>query len=238
MKDYYNDSYKGLKIKAIKGVHDLAWGMLKNLNFPKNTQFLDLGAGEGVFSLRLLDNGYKNIDAVDIDKDKFKVNMINCFAYDLNGNFSVLLQKKYDMIIILEVIEHLENPRHFLRNCTEVLKSTGYLLLSTPNIESWVSRIIFFIYGRYNWFSAEDYQTHGHITPLTRNQIFQITNELGYKVIQECATSNKSLRKVFISSSNLVKKVIKLIAFAVSYPIMKGNKSGDIMLYLLQKDKP
>lgn len=43
-------------------------------------------------------------------------------------------EKKFDFIILADVLEHLRNPGEVLRNCSEVLKNDGKILASIPNI--------------------------------------------------------------------------------------------------------
>lgn len=43
-------------------------------------------------------------------------------------------QKKFDYIILADVLEHLRNPKEVLRNCSEVLKEDGKILVSIPNM--------------------------------------------------------------------------------------------------------
>ena len=42
--------------------------------------------------------------------------------------------KKYDSIIFADVLEHLRNPEAVLKNCSQVLKDTGSILISVPNL--------------------------------------------------------------------------------------------------------
>jgi SAM-dependent methyltransferase len=39
----------------------------------------------------------------------------------------------FDTVLALEIIEHIENPTQFIRNCCKLLKKGGRLILSTPN---------------------------------------------------------------------------------------------------------
>ena len=46
----------------------------------------------------------------------------------------------FDVIVMLDVIEHLENPLEALQSVERILKPGGALYLSTPNINSGISR--------------------------------------------------------------------------------------------------
>ena len=43
----------------------------------------------------------------------------------------------YDLITAAQLIEHLRDPEHFLKRVKGLLKPYGYLLLETPNLDSW-----------------------------------------------------------------------------------------------------
>ena len=45
-----------------------------------------------------------------------------------------LQPEKYDYVISLDVLEHLENPEHVLQNLKKLLKESGKILLSVPNL--------------------------------------------------------------------------------------------------------
>jgi len=51
---------------------------------------------------------------------------------DLNKDFN-FTKKKFDTIIASEIIEHMDNPLHFLIECKKLLKNKGVIILTTPN---------------------------------------------------------------------------------------------------------
>lgn len=52
---------------------------------------------------------------------------------DFNEEILPFHNEAFDTIICSEVIEHLENPHQFLKQCHRVLKKGGKLILTTPN---------------------------------------------------------------------------------------------------------
>jgi SAM-dependent methyltransferase len=82
------------------------------------------------------------------------------------------------------VIEHLENPRHFLREVAKILTPGGTLMLTTPNTDSPVSHAMLLSFGHQTWFSDEDYHTMGHITPVSARLLRQCIEEAGLTVEQ------------------------------------------------------
>ena len=45
-------------------------------------------------------------------------------------------QDTFDLIVTNDVVEHLENPKSFIRSCHKMLKKNGYLVIATPNMYS------------------------------------------------------------------------------------------------------
>jgi SAM-dependent methyltransferase len=226
--------YRGLKIHAVPHLHEQCMTVVEQLNLPEQAKVLDLGAGEGAFTQRLLDAGLQ-VSAAELDSERFRLN-VPCQNLNLNLDFHDKWNQKFDLVMAIEILEHLHNPRHFISNCLETLNNNGFLLVTSPNTESWLSRIRFLRDGHFLWFGESDYQSYGHLTPIFSWQIMQICGELGVELVQVSNTSNSELRKRLGDGmmSTLKNKAFYLSAL---YPFMKGRKEGEINIYLIRKGR-
>jgi SAM-dependent methyltransferase len=57
------------------------------------------------------------------------------------GPLAALCPETFDLIILFHVLEHLKDPRAILRECANLLRPGGTLVVSVPNSESWQARI-------------------------------------------------------------------------------------------------
>ena len=147
-----------------------------------NVDWADLAAGSGAMSLRLADAGYR-VTATDYVAENFRLSeQIPFFAADLNDHFSAGREGVFDIVFASEIIEHLENPRHFARQCFKLLKPGGKVILSTPNVDTAPSVARFLRSGHYQWFDEENYRDDGHITPLSQGQIDKCFTEAGFAI--------------------------------------------------------
>lgn len=138
----------------------------KNL---KKVTILDLGSGQGYNALILsqklnLHNIEFAITCVDIDKNQFKLeNQAYTTFVQANLNEDLLIGK-FDIVIGTEIIEHIENPYHFINLCISHLVQNGICYITTPNVEHVFSLIKQLILARPMWFSVNE--PSGHITPI------------------------------------------------------------------------
>ena len=175
------NSYKGHAIHALPGLHDfLAEKVIAHCE--AGSSMLDLAAGSGAMSLRLQDLGFK-VTATDYVTENFKLDSVPFIQADLNGNFSAAYPMQFDAIMASEIIEHLENPRHFAREICKLLKPGGRLILSTPNVENAGAKASFIRSGHFLWFNEKDYEGQGHITPLTQWQLKKSFAEAGLQFL-------------------------------------------------------
>ena len=114
----------------------------KRCNISKNDFILDYGCGSGNLLRILKDKNYKNIygiepyNTLNLEKD------IAIFRHlkEIPENI------KFDIILMIEVLEHIENPYNILDKLFFRLKKGGYLFLTTPNLNSLKAKFL-----KFNW---------------------------------------------------------------------------------------
>lgn len=217
--------YKGLVQKTAVGLHEAVIEAFKPFISPES-QILDCGAGSGALALKLRDLGYK-VEAAEIDAFSFGAENITCYRADLNENFADLINKRFDFITSIEVIEHLENPRHFLRECNRLLKMKGKLLITTPNIESVPGRIRFLLKGNFRFFndSVSVYDST-HITPIQSYIFRRAVSDCGFEVLSHNVHPTNS----FSNCRKTTSMLSRIIA-----PVLGGITLGDIHIFILEK---
>ena len=131
-----NGKFKILhEIQAIRIKYILETLNKKNLN---NTTVLDIGCGGGLVSEGLSKIG-ATVTGIDFIKENIKVARMHAKKNNLKINYFVKdfekekITSKYDVIIILEVLEHLENWEEFIKKIKLSLNKNGTLIISTIN---------------------------------------------------------------------------------------------------------
>src|SRR5260370_32500224 len=79
---------------------------------------------------------------------------------DLNQTFP-FEDATFDVAMAVEILEHLENPRSFLRELARVLKPGGRAIVSTPNLTSLLSRVLFAACGQWDLFFNHPWRLPG-----------------------------------------------------------------------------
>jgi len=98
------------------------------------TKILEIGCGNGAVMKQFHDSIHCVIDGCDINADAFKeMHSIpgNVFLYDIYDQNPDLI-KKYDIVLLLDVIEHLDNDQEFLEKALMHLKQGGLIVMSVP----------------------------------------------------------------------------------------------------------
>jgi 2-polyprenyl-3-methyl-5-hydroxy-6-metoxy-1,4-benzoquinol methylase len=168
-------AYAGISIFADYGIHEWVFSEFMKYEFRSSVKILILWAGAGAFDQRIMDAGYKNITSIDIEPKFYKAKNSHILQKDLNQDFWDLW--KFDIIFAIEIIEHLENQFHFIRNIKECLADWGYCFLSTPNVESKFSRIGFFVSWSLHSFSKDWLAQFWHINPIHSHLLEYSLNE-------------------------------------------------------------
>ncbi len=123
---------------------------LKNKTKPlSEVNILDVGCGGGLLSEPMsrmganvtgIDASSKNIEIAKLHskKNKLKINYLCTSPEKLN------IKKKFDVILNMEIVEHVEDINFFLKSCSKLLKKNGIMFIATINktLKSYVFAII------------------------------------------------------------------------------------------------
>ena len=112
---------------------------LKNKKKPLNKiKILDIGCGGGLLSepMRRLGAEVVGIDAsqknINVAKIHAKKNNLD-IKYYCNSPENFEIKTKFDVILNMEIIEHVEDVNHFLKSSSNLLKKNGIMFIATLN---------------------------------------------------------------------------------------------------------
>ena len=199
-----NGNYKILhKINPLR-----LYFIINNFNKPlNNKKVLDIGCGGGLIS-ELLSKKKANVTGIDENiynikqaKNHAKISSlkINYLNKSLNS-FNKKNKQKYDLILCLEVLEHVENVEESLEIISKLLKTNGTLILSTIN-RNLKSLIFAKMFGEYilNWIPIGTHQYKKFLKPEEIIQIFKL-KKINFKKIKGMEF-NPVLNKWFLSNN-------------------------------------
>ncbi len=141
--------FNPLRIKYIKEKIMLHFNISSELNPLKNIDILDIGCGGGLLSEPMsrlganvtgIDASQKNIDVATFHskKNNLKINYLCSSPDNLN------LNKKFDVILNMEIVEHVDDLNFFMEKSASLLKKNGLMFVATLNktLKSYVFAII------------------------------------------------------------------------------------------------
>jgi len=143
--------------------------------FVQNAEkVLDVGCGD-------MPNPYLTnaiVIGLDLQKSDPKNNYTNFVIGDVMNLPAPFKEKTFDAIIAGEIIEHLERPVDFLRNCHATLKDGGKLVLSTPNPNNIFERILTISLNTKYFYSKQ------HVMLYPQRWLIRMMQKSGFKNIQ------------------------------------------------------
>jgi SAM-dependent methyltransferase len=224
-------TYKGRRIQAPPEVHVKAVEVLRRLSQP-GALVLDIAAGQGALTARAMDAGFKL--ASTSWNDKAGVEGVPVYNIDLDHPFDAddVGGRQYDAVLCIEVIEHVQSPATLLASMRRVLRDDGCLLISTPNVESALSRLQVLKRGYPEMFSTVEVTQNRHIAVPLRNVLDQLCRLAGFDIVERhFLPEEKGL------GSGLGRLAKSAALFFVAR-FMQGDVHGANRMYVLRKAAP
>lgn len=122
-------------------------------------RIVDVGCGTGRLRAFLGDmiESYAGVDAIQYEGLTAGIAFMRA---DLNRDPIPVPDQSADAAIAIETIEHLENPRAFVRELVRIVKPGGWIVVTTPNQRSVLSLGALLVKGHFSAFGARNYPAH------------------------------------------------------------------------------
>ena len=123
---------------------------LKNKSRPlSGINILDIGCGGGLLSEPMSRMG-ANVTGIDASDKNIQIAKLHAKKNKLKINYfcsspeKLKIKKKFDVILNMEIVEHVEDTDFFLKSCSKLLKKNGLMFVATINktLKSYIFAII------------------------------------------------------------------------------------------------
>ncbi|MCS7232407.1 MAG: methyltransferase domain-containing protein [Elusimicrobiota bacterium] len=205
------------------------------IKYCKNlSTIVDIGCGDGYLTTRLAQiYGNATVIGFDIEELAIKLAIEQSSKFSLknlsfiHGDvFEFMKNKKVDLIVATDVIEHLDNQEDFIKNCLNILKGGGFLFISTPI--------------RIKEFPDDQY----HIKEFFYDELRRFIEKFGFLIIENfcshdyCLTEkyNKAYKFLGIGKIRLYKYYYNFLSIYFNKNVFEAKNSKlSTMQYLLAK---
>jgi SAM-dependent methyltransferase len=205
----------------------------KRIKYGNAKRILDIGCGDGSFIIKFR----KHCDVFGIDISQKAIDLakeagVNAHKVDISYEKLPFENGYFDMVYMGDVIEHLLNPDFAIKEVFRVLRSNGFLILSTPNLASWLNRLLLLLgmqprysevstikqFGR---FGRQDFIPVGHLRLFTYQALRQFLTYYQFKIEKTEGAPSEGLPKVLSE----VDRAISIIPSLSSSLIVVARKN-------------
>jgi SAM-dependent methyltransferase len=159
-----SDAIYRMVVRALSGRH------------PGGGLLVDVGCGSGNLWRVLADRFERYIGADVVRYHGFPADGAFC-PVDLDAQRVLFPDATADVVAAVETIEHLENPRAFLRELVRLVRPGGWVVVTTPNQLSLLSKMTLLFKNQFNAFQDGSYPAH--LTALLEIDLRRIATECG-----------------------------------------------------------
>jgi len=171
-------------------------------------KLLDIGCGDGTFGA-LVNEKYKEIYGIDISSSALKIaekRGIKTIKVNLNEENIPVPNKYFDTVICLDVIEHIFDTIHLLKEINRILVDDGILVISTPNIRYYKHIFTLLFFGRFPRTSGDlEGYDGGHIHYFTYKDICNLLKNMKFEILEKHGVFGRNFFKELLSTGIIIK---------------------------------
>jgi 2-polyprenyl-6-hydroxyphenyl methylase/3-demethylubiquinone-9 3-methyltransferase len=141
--------FNPIRIKYIKENIISSFELKDNKKPLEKISILDIGCGGGLLSEPMTRLG-ANVTGIDASSKNINIAKLHAKKNKLSINYlcsspeQMKVKKKFDVILNMEIIEHVEDVNFFIKSCSKLLKQDGIMFVATLNktLKSYVFAIV------------------------------------------------------------------------------------------------
>ena len=209
--------------------------------YKKYGRLLDIGGGFGLFSKLALENSKFYVEIIEPNLEPYYVGKEDIKSHRVKlENFLAATKRKYDVVTLLDVLEHFEDPDEIIENLKRILKDKALIVVMLPNYKS----IMAYLSKKWSWWMVEDHKYH-FSTESINNLLSK--HDLKKKKVTTYESSSdlkKNLDANFNDLPDPIRKISKLfilIPFMFFYNILKrvlwGLNLGGLTIGVYMNDE-
>jgi len=127
--------------------------ILKHCPAKKSLNILDLGSGAGLITLPLAQAGHR-LTAVDLSEPALKQLQAKAHSLGIENNIQTIQAnackeveklsptEKFDLVLAMDVLEHVENPQALIQTAQKYLRPGGVFIYHTLN-KNWLCWLVY-----------------------------------------------------------------------------------------------
>lgn len=133
--------------------------------------------------------------------------------------------KSFDVITLIELIEHVRDPLVLLSECRRILKQDGIIVINTPNADSWTARFM-----REGWDGFSLTAMGGHISFFSPSSIRLLARASGF-VVAHLETRNVRFYEKG-QCHPIIYRLGKIMQEFLALPTRFAGRGHDLLVFL------
>ena len=185
-------------------------------NFKKNGAFLDIGASIGVLVNEAQKQGF-NAQGIEINdyaiqkaKEIFDITLLKVDLFERS-----LREESVDVVTLIQVFEHVENPVSFLKHIKYLLKTDAILYISVPNFDGYMVQ-----FKKQKWGGLDPMRHLWQWTPLTLTHVLE---QAGYHIERFILSHNMDHYAYELARDNFILRKWKEYLLRKSTRLNRGD---------------
>lgn len=210
----------------------------REIGLGTKSKILDIGCGDGSFIAKF--RGRCKVFGIDISAKAVKLAEkagVNAYRSDISSERLPFEDECFDLVYMGDVIEHLINPDFAITETARVMKPSGFLILSTPNLASWLNRLLLLVgfqplssevstamnFGRPSAHAECDNVPVGHLRLFTFRALREFLAYYSFRIVRARGASSQMRTKVLSEVDKVLSRIVPLASIVIVVACKNGQ---------------